>query len=132
MGFKEPWHQNPASGKTTPFGKLTTSGVLMSGFFEGLPLCAIFTHMCNQIDARFLIGYQTLSSEWLNAPFLSIILLVLFHYRKRCFTPKVKIKSNRLPFMTSTPNWLIFTIFMKPQVKIQNGNSFMQPNKDKW
>ena len=39
--FEEPWHQNAASGEKwirTPDEKLTTSDVVMSGFFEGLPL----------------------------------------------------------------------------------------------
>ena len=39
--FEEPWHQNAASGEKwikTPSEKLTSSGVLMSCFFKGLPL----------------------------------------------------------------------------------------------
>ena len=39
--FEQPWQQNAASGEkwiTTPSEKLTTSGVLMSGFFTVLPL----------------------------------------------------------------------------------------------
>ena len=69
--LRKPWHQHAASGKkwiSTLSEKLTTSGVLMSGFFEGLPLhCCVTCPWALLYDLSYYQQYHSRSlvrHEW--------------------------------------------------------------------